>query len=195
MRLDTSPRSGVFVLNQIGEEIGYAIRTSPQADQIIGYAGPTDVLVVFGLPDQSPNPPSLAIPPGSPAPDPVALEIPTRKLIGIQVRKSWDTFRHVQWVVEDAYYMQFWQGRDWENLVSLNFYEEYMEGVSGSTLSSMGMARSIQHRLQWSENQASAPTPELRISSTDVGLWLALSVGLLVTFRSGWKGKKQSGPG
>lgn len=190
LSLDTGPRAGVFVYNQTGEEIGYAVRTSPQSENIIGYAGPTDVLIVFGLADDAPNPASLAIPPGEKIPDPVPLQTPTRKLVGIQVRKSWDTVRHVQWVVEDAYYMQFWKGRDWENLSSLNLYDEYMEGVSGSTLSSMGMARSIQHRLRWSEEAASTPSPELRISGTDVGLWLALSVGLLVTFRSGWKGKK-----
>jgi len=185
LEIDDSARAGLFILNEAGEEIGYALRTSPQSEDIIGYAGPTDVLIVMGPPTTEPNPKSLALPYDSP--DPPPLDTPTRKVLGISVRHSWDTKRHIKWVVEDAYFMNFWKGRDWDNLTKVDFYDEYMEGVSGATLSSMGIAKSIQHRFRWSENQTDA-APEVRVSSTDIGLWIAIGIGLLVTFRSGWKG-------
>ncbi|HCS51030.1 MAG TPA: hypothetical protein DIW81_05470 [Planctomycetaceae bacterium] len=187
LRFDESNRAGLFVLGESGEEIGYALRTSPQSQEIIGYAGPTDVLIVMGEPTTEPNPNSKALPyhapPGAP------LEIPTRKILGIKIRKSWDTTRHIGWVRDDSYFMDFWKGRDWENLVELDFYDEYMEGVSGATLSSMGIARSIQHRFRWSIDQQKVK-PELRISNTDYGLWIAIAIGLFVTYCSGWKGKQ-----
>jgi len=185
LSVDSGPRAGLFLWDETGADVGYAVRTSPAAAEIIGYAGPTDVLLVFGTPNQEPNPVTLA----DPSAEPIPTEEPTRKLLGIQVRHSWDTTRHIKWVVEDAYYMQFWQGRDWDNLASLNFYDEYFDGVSGATLSSMGMARSIQHRIRVAEEAATA-LPAVHFSSTDYGLLIALAVGILVTFRSGWKGRR-----
>lgn len=186
LRIDIGPKAGLFVDDTKGNEIGYALRTSPQANDIIGYAGPTDVLIVLGMPTSKPNPPPA---------DPekllkqTDLAQPTRKILGIKIRHSWDTRRHIQWIKEDPWFMQFWLARDWHNLSTLNFYEEYMEGVSGATLSSMGIARSIQHRFVWAEQKAAA-TPMLRISSTDYGLWASIAIGFFVTFRSGWKRRK-----
>ncbi|MCA8986416.1 MAG: 4Fe-4S binding protein, partial [Planctomycetaceae bacterium] len=185
-QVDAGDRAGLFVLNKAGEEIGYAFRTSPQAEQVKGYAGPTDVLIVMGPPNLQPNPLSLSAPREA-TPQPPAE--PTRKILGIQIRHSWDTKRHIGWVTKEAYFMNFWKGRDWENLADLSFYDEYMEGVSGATLSSMGIARSIQHRVRWSQDQA-VTQPEFTWSNTDVGLGIAILIGLLVTFRSGWKGNQ-----
>lgn len=189
LSIDPGPRGGLLVFDAEGTEIGYAIRTSPQADHVIGYAGPTDVLVVFGPPDTSPNPPSQADL-GKKATPPEPLAEPTRKVLEIRIRRSWDTTRHIQWVRDDTWFTQFWQGRDWENLAGLNFYDEYMEGVSGATLSSMGIARSLQQRVQWSEEQIKQQVP-LRISATDYGIGLALIIGLLVTFKGGWKSNRR----
>lgn len=187
LRVDTGPRAGLFVFDAAGNEIGYVVRTSPQSNDIIGYAGPTDVLVVLGRPTLSPNPP----PASSEKPSTEKkLTAPTRKILGIKIRHSWDTRRHIRWIREDAWFMQFWRGRDWKNISTLNFYDEYMEGVSGATLSSMGIARSIQHRFRIAEENAKVTTP-VRLSGTDYGLWISIGIGLLVTFRSGWRRKKQ----
>lgn len=184
--IDTGTRAGLFVQDSDGTEIGYALRTSPAADHIIGYAGPTDVLLVFGQPNRDPNPPSPTAK-GEGAGDAPEAE-PTRKLLEIRIRRSWDTTRHIQWVRDDAWFMQFWRGRDWDNLAGLNFYDEYMEGVSGATLSSMGIARSVQFRVRDVQQQAAAPG--IRVSATDYGLWVALLVGLFVTYRGGWKSNR-----
>ena len=186
LRIDSGTIAGLFVDDANGHEIGYALRTSPQSNDIIGYAGPSDVLIVFGKTTTAANPRPAD---SQESTEPAELAEPTRKILGIKIRHSWDTRRHIQWVNDDAWFMQFWQGRDWHNVSTLNYYDEYMEGVSGATLSSMGIARSIQHRFVWAEEK-SAAAPELRISKTDYGLWIAIGVGLLVTFRSGWKHNK-----
>ena len=190
LRVDTGPRAGLFVFDATGNEIGYVVRTSPQSNDIIGYAGPTDVLVVLGRPTLSPNPPSASsVNPSTKNPTEKKLTAPTRKILGIKIRHSWDTRRHIRWIEEDAWFMQFWQGRDWKNISTLDFYNEYMEGVSGATLSSMGIARSIQHRFRLAEENAKVTSP-LRLSGTDYGLWISIGIGLLVTFRSGWRHRK-----
>lgn len=186
LQIDTSPRAGLFIFDAAGNEIGYALRTSPQSNEIIGYAGPTDLLIVLGQPTATANPRSADSKKTSTQNELIA---PTRKILGIKIRQSWDTRRHIQWVKDDAWFMQFWQGRDWKNISTLDFYNEYMEGVSGATLSSMGIARSIQHRFRVSEENAETTTP-IRISGTDYGLWISICIGLLVTFRSGWRHRK-----
>jgi len=186
LRIDPSPKAGLFIFDAAGNEIGYAIRTSPQSNEIIGYAGPTDVLIILGKPTAVANPPSADSKKTSTQ---KKLSPPTRKILGIKIRRSWDTRRHIQWVKDDAWFMQFWQGRDWKNISSLDFYDEYMEGVSGATLSSMGIARSIQHRFRVSEENAETTAP-IRVSGTDYGLWVSICIGLLVTFRSGWRRRK-----
>ncbi len=186
LRIDTGPRAGLFVDDAAGNEIGYALRTSPQADEIIGYAGPSDLLIVLGKPTTTPNPPSAN--PLKNSPEEKSTE-PTRKILGIKIRHSWDTRRHIQWVKDDSWFMGFWQGRDWKNISSLDFYEEYMEGVSGATLSSMGIARSIQHRFRIAEENRETGF-QIRVSHTDYGLWISICIGLLITFRSGWRHRK-----
>ena len=187
LQIDTGPRAGQFVFDEQGNDIGYAIRTSPQSEDIIGYAGPTDTLLVFGPPDEEPNPVSLADPQAKPEPP----AEPSRKVLGIKIRKSWDTTRHIQWVRDDAYFMQFWKGRDWDNLARIDYYDEYMEGVSGATLSSMGIARSIQHRIRWADTENLPATPNVTFAAADIGILIALVVGLIVTFRGGWKRNKK----
>ncbi len=186
LRIDTGPQAGLFVFDADGQNIGYALRTSPQSDKIIGYAGPSDVLVVLGEETKQPNPPPAD---SEKTASRKELSVPTRKILGIKIRHSWDTRRHIQWIKEDAWFMQFWQGRDWENISTLNYYDEYMEGVSGATLSSMGIARSIQHRFRLVDKNKNAVT-QLRLSSTDYGLWISICIALLVTFGSGWRHRK-----
>src|SRR5204863_433695 len=44
---DAGERAGWFVKDANGTELGYALRTSPYTDGIIGYRGWTDALVAF----------------------------------------------------------------------------------------------------------------------------------------------------
>ena len=66
------------VLDTDGTSVGYALQTSPQADHIIGFSGPTNVLIAFSADD---------------------------RVIGLRVLSSGDTRDHVRQVVEDEQFM------------------------------------------------------------------------------------------
>src|SRR5438105_4241751 len=64
LRDDPSERAGVFIHDAKGEQIGYAVRTAPISDSIVGYRGWTDSLIVLD---------------------------PGLRVIGVRVRSSQDT--------------------------------------------------------------------------------------------------------
>lgn len=66
------------VLDADGTSIGYALQTSPQADHIIGFSGPTNVLIALSADD---------------------------RVIGLRALSSGDTRDHVRQVVEDEQFM------------------------------------------------------------------------------------------
>jgi NosR/NirI family transcriptional regulator, nitrous oxide reductase regulator len=53
LKVDPGPRAGLFVEDAAGEKIGYALRTMPESRKIVGYSGPSDVLVVFDTEDKT----------------------------------------------------------------------------------------------------------------------------------------------
>ncbi len=97
--------------------LGRALRTSPLADDVIGYAGPTDTLVILDGQDR--------------------IEI-------LALRRSEDTPGHVADVVADAAFWSQWTGRAVDEVVeeSLRF-----DAVSGASKTSRGILRGVQRRL------------------------------------------------
>lgn len=133
LQVDHSDRLGLFVLNQAGQTIGYAIRTSPISDEIIGYCGPTDTLVVF---NQTAD-----------------------QVIGLAIRSSGDTTSHVKDVRENQYFMDRWKEYGWDQITDLDLEHGEIEGVSGATMTSMGLAHAIRHRIRYSQKKTQAETP------------------------------------
>jgi NosR/NirI family nitrous oxide reductase transcriptional regulator len=163
-RLDPDPseRMGLWVLDRTGKQIGYVLRTSPMADKIVGYCGPTDTLVAL-TPDKT-NP----------------------KVVGIKVRSSLDTRQHVEDVMADEDFMGTWNGKTWDEVAGMDPKAAGIEGVSGASLTSRSIARGIQHRFAESDKaaasaQSSAAEP-IRISAGDVGLCIVIVLAMLLTF-------------
>lgn len=155
LRVDHSERRGLFILDQDQQPIGYAIRTSPISDEIIGYCGPSDALLVF---DQA-----------------------TGKISGLSIRSSGDTTSHVNDVRNDRYYMNLWTEYSWNDLATLDLQQGEIEGVSGATMTSMGIAYAISHRIQHSQQQAQAIQP-FQFRTSDA-LILLFGIGaVLITF-------------
>ena len=103
------------VLNADRRVIGSLLRTSPSSDNVVGYQGPTDVLIAF---DSS------------------------NLVTGIAIGVSYDNEPYVGYVREDKYFRELFNGR---NLLALNAIESgEVEGVSGATMTSQSAARSIQ---------------------------------------------------
>lgn len=119
--VDAGERGGLEVRNAAGEKIGYAVRTMPESREIVGYSGPSDVLVVFDAGDEG---------------------------VGVAIRHSYDTPSHVDDVKMDFLFMESWNGRSWDAIAEIedmNAAEIY--SVSGATRTSEAVAESITHRL------------------------------------------------
>ena len=104
------------ILDINGTKIGHAGRSSPHADQIIGYQGPVDSLLVFDTNDS---------------------------LKGMKIRSSFENQPYADYPNEDSYFASLFFGRSIAQLADMNLTEEEVEGVSGATMTSMAMAEGI----------------------------------------------------
>lgn len=110
----------VTIWDKANQQIGFALRTSPEADHIKGYAGSTDALIVLN---------------------------PQQKIIGVSLRSSQDTPGHVEDVQGDYIYLENWQGRELEKVSKVKDLEEHeLWGVSGATKTSDCMSKAIVFR-------------------------------------------------
>ena len=105
------------VLGADGGVIGRLLRTSPHSDNVVGYGGPSDVLVgVKGDRDE---------------------------IIGIAIRDTYDTAKYVGWVTDEAYFMELFNGKPLAELAGFDLQANEVEGVSGATMTSMAVAQSL----------------------------------------------------
>jgi NosR/NirI family nitrous oxide reductase transcriptional regulator len=104
------------VLDADGQLLGQVGRTSPHADQVIGYQGPVDTLLAIDL---------------------------NGRLVGMKVRSSYENKPYSEYLNDDAYFTSIFQGRSIPQLAEMDLVEEEVEGVSGATMTSMAMADGI----------------------------------------------------
>jgi hypothetical protein len=154
LRLDESDRLGLFVLDSAGARIGYVLRTAPISNDITGYVGPTDTLVVLDR---------------------------DMRVAGIRIRSSHDTAEHVGDVARDDYFMKTWNGKSWDEVAGLDPRAAGIEGVSGASLTSLAIANGIQHRFRRSIQTAQSQ-PAFRVGASDVGLVIVLVISGMFTF-------------
>ena len=153
MALD-SEKMGLRVLDSHEKQLGYVVRTRPFCDSIVGYSGPTDTLVAFDG---------------------------NMKVLGIKIRQSPDTFTHVGDVTRDENFMKTWDRKTWDEVAALDLKKAGVEGVSGATMTSMGIAESIGARMRHSSGGKSTPPP-IRIRARDIGLAAILLISILISF-------------
>lgn len=128
-----------LVLSEDGQALGNIIRTSPSADNIVGYQGPSDTLI--GLQASG-------------------------EIVGIAVGASYENEPYVDYVREDAYFRKLFHQRTMEQLADLDIEAERIEGVSGATMTSMAVAESLKtaaaqyiEQLRRQQQLASRPQP------------------------------------
>ena len=150
----SSGRTGLDVFDAQGRRMGYALHTLPECREIKGYAGPTDTLLVFD----------------------------DKWLVrGVAIRRSADTITHVHDVAHDPYFLKSWAGKSWSELGAMDLKRAGVEGVSGASLTSMGLARSIVFRVQKADDAQAQPPPMAR-RWADAGVIGMLLCGLLIAF-------------
>jgi hypothetical protein len=153
---DAGERRGLHVLDGEGKRIGYTLCTSPESDTIIGYRGSTDVLLVFdaGL-----------------------------RVRGVRIRSSRDTNEHVGDIRDDRTFLKTWNGMTWDAVAGRTPEEAGIEGVSGSSLTSLAIAEGIVRRLRAADSRLATEPPAWRFSGDDLGLFLACFGALWLCFR------------
>jgi hypothetical protein len=164
LRPDSSARDGLFVLDRQGRELGYVVRTQPQCQDILGYCGVTDTLVIFDA---------------------------GWKIAGLRIHASDDTRDYVETVAKDRRFLKKWNGLGWSEAAALDLKAAGIEGVSGATQTSMAIARSVQARLRQVSAEL-ADQPRLRFGWRDTGLVVVLGCAALLAFgppawRRRWK--------
>lgn len=85
------------VLDSNGQPIGYLLQTSPDSDSLVGFSGPTNVLIAFA---------------------------PDDRIVGIDVVSSRDTREHVAQVLESEPFMNAFSGLTGEKLLTCQSWTE-----------------------------------------------------------------------
>lgn len=164
LRPDDSARDGLFVLDREGRELGYVVRTQPACRDIIGYAGTTDALVVLDR---------------------------DWKILGLKIHSSEETESYIKDITLDRRFLKKWNGLTWDAAAALDLKAAGIEGVSGSTMTSMAIAQSVKARLQLSRDQLAERVP-LRFAWRDYALFVVVAAAGVMAFgppavRHRWK--------
>jgi NosR/NirI family transcriptional regulator, nitrous oxide reductase regulator len=152
--------------------LGWALRTSPAADRVIGYQGPTDAVVGFD---------------------------PAGNVCGVAVLASYDNEPYVGYVRDDAAFRGVYRGMSLEEIAGIDPRSTGIEGVSGATMTSQAVAEGIvraarQHIGQQARPPATSSWAAL-LRSIDGPQWGALGVivaGMITAFtrlRGTWFGR------
>lgn len=161
---DWDQRPGLFrVEDAAGQLIGFASRTSPTADDWIGFQGPTDTLFVMDA---------------------------QQRVLGIAVRHSYETPEYLQWVKDDQRFLSRFNGKNLDELAELDLAAAGIEGVSGATMTSLAMAETLVRTAQAVRDaKPAAEPPRWAIAARDWGTAAVVCGGLLLAF-TGLRGRR-----
>jgi NosR/NirI family transcriptional regulator, nitrous oxide reductase regulator len=96
--------------------LGWALRTSPAADRVIGYQGPTDAVIGFDT---------------------------NGRVAGVAVLATFDNEPYVGYVRDDRAFRRVYRGMTIEELAGLDPKATGVEGVSGATMTSQAVAEGL----------------------------------------------------
>ncbi|EMI46605.1 membrane bound regulatory protein [Rhodopirellula sp. SWK7] len=156
------------------------IRTGPFSDEVIGYQGPTELILSFD---------------------------DNAKLRSIRIRESLDNEPYVTYVRDEDYFWNSIQGKTLSELASWNPVDEGVEGVSGATMTSLAIAESLPQiaakietsgglerwtllrpppwSWAWARESLAETYSEIRFSARDTAV-ICLLVLLGLTTKMGW---------
>lgn len=106
----------VTVTGAHGDALGTLLRTGPLCDTVIGYQGPTEVLLK---------------------------QDDTGQVTDLMLGESFDNQPYVNYVKQEASFWRKFKGRSLESLAELDLDAELIDGVSGATMTSIAVAETI----------------------------------------------------
>jgi Na+-translocating ferredoxin:NAD+ oxidoreductase RnfG subunit len=110
------------VLDETKNVIAIAIRTAPASDGVVGYKGPSDSLML--------------------------LDAAGKTLRSMALRKTYDTEAYTAYVTGDSAFLKTFDGMTMEAIAGIDFDKAGVEGVSGATQTSWGVAEGARVRAQ-----------------------------------------------
>ena len=160
IRDDESFTSLWHVDNESGQRVGSILRTSPFADNIIGYQGPTEARIFFNI---------------------------VGEVVGLSIGATYDNEEYVTYVREDEYFLSLFNELSVVELAELDLREAEVEGVSGATMTSMAVADGLiaaaqQHRL--AIDSIKLPETNLKWTVRDYGTGTVILLGLMISLTS-----------
>jgi len=147
------------VLDEKGALIAIAARTAPASDGVVGYKGPSDVLLL--------------------------LEPDGQTLRRIALRKTFDTEAYVGYVTGDAAFLRTFDGMKLPEIATMDFDQAGVEGVSGATQTSWGVAEGVRVRAQSLLQEAEKKKPwwtRIRWRWQDAGHALVIAAAFAMAF-------------
>lgn len=104
-----------------GRIIAHALRTAPSQDSLLGYQGPSDILIL--------------------------LDAKAGTVLGLRLRKSFDNEEYYDRILEDERYLKIYNGLSVNAVAVIDYAASGIEGVSGATITSWAIAESVKRRL------------------------------------------------
>lgn len=98
------------------QTLGQAIRTGPLSDGVIGYQGPTELLLKLN---------------------------PNQQIEAVKIRSSFDNEPYVGYVRQERGFWKLFQGKTIQQLAEFSPEEAGVEGVSGATMTSQAIAETL----------------------------------------------------
>jgi Na+-translocating ferredoxin:NAD+ oxidoreductase RnfG subunit len=147
------------VLGDDGQPLGSLLRTSPAADSVVGYQGPTEVRLAWNNAGET---------------------------LGVAIGGSFDNEPYVGYVRSDTGFLELLSKFTAQQWSELDLKEQGIEGVSGATMTSMAVAESlVAAAKKWRMEQASTNAstqatgqPAVRHLGTIVIVGVGMVIGL-----------------
>ena len=145
------------VMDDSGVELGTILRTSPAADNVVGYQGPTEARIGFD---------------------------PGGRVIGISIGRSFDNEPYVTYVREEEYFLTLFNELVLQDFNESRFEDLGVEGVSGATMTSLAVADGLIAAAQQHHEALTAGPPVekpwIAWSVRDYGTAAVILLGLVV---------------
>lgn len=148
------------VFDQQGTELGTVLRTSPEADNVAGFQGPTETWIGIDR---------------------------AGKAVGIRLGKSYDNEEYVSYVRDDRYFLKIFNEMTLGDIAALDPIEDQLEGVSGATMTSMAVtdgiilaAASHIEKLNRHSQEKEQSRHNLPWSARDYGTGIVVLLGVLL---------------
>ncbi len=146
----------LHVIDAGGQRLGSVFRTTPDADELIGFQGPTDTLIALDRDD---------------------------RVVGFAVHSSYETPEYVDYIRDDKYFLERFNGQSLAELARMDTLR--VEGVSGATMTSQVMAQGMAAAAVRLETvQPPPPRRWVFVEPRDVGTALVVAFATVMAFTS-----------